>query len=115
MAFGAQLAVPVGVPLYDGVIVEEPYRYVAPGPGEEGNPSSFSLEPGVENGASRAFVAATTENPPQAQLIALPKAFVLPPGATTVRVSIEPRAATPAPAAGSIVGNVYRVVVTNGS
>jgi hypothetical protein len=115
MAFAAQLAVPVPVPLYDGVIVEEPYRYVSPAAGEEGDPSSFSAEPGVENGGSRAFVAATSENPPQAQLIALPKAFVLPPGATTVKVSIEARAATPPPAAGSIAGNVYHVGVTDGS
>jgi hypothetical protein len=115
VAAGAQIASPVGVPLYDGVVVTEPYRFLHPGPGQPGSPSSFASEPGLDDGSSRAFAAATTENPPQAQLIALPKAFAVPAGATTVKVSITPVEPGAAPSAGSIAGNVYRFSVSDGS
>jgi hypothetical protein len=115
VAAAAQFAIPVGMPLYDGVVITEPYRYLHPGSGQPDSPSSFASEPGLDEGSSRAFAAATTENPPQAQLIALPKAFAVPAGATSMKVSITPVEPGAAPAAGSIAGNVYRFSVTDGS
>ena len=114
IALLAQLASPVAVPLYDGVQVQEPYRYFTPASGQPGTPTSFSAEKPVQGGVSTSFVAATKENPPQAQLIALPGAFVVTAAATTMRISIDP---VPRPAnteaSGAIVGNVYRFAVTD--
>lgn len=115
LALAAQLAAPVRLPLYDGVVVEDPYRYLAPGPGQAGSPATYSADKTAENGVSPAFVAATTENPPQAQLIAGVGAFALPAGATTMKISITAVPTTVTPTIGAIAGNVYRVAVTDGS
>ena len=112
----AQLGAPLGSPpLYDGVVVQEPYRYLAPGPGQPGSPTSFRSSPAIEGSASPAIVAATTESPPQAQLVALSGAIALPPGATSLSVSIEPVAAPAPPSGATIVGNVYRIEVADQS
>ena len=115
IALVAQLASPVAVPLYDGVGVLEPYRYLTPASGQAGSPSSYSAEKPVQGGVSASFVASTQgENPPQAQLIALPGAFVVTATTTTMKVSIEP---VPPPAgigvSSAVVGNVYRFAVTD--
>lgn len=115
LALAAQLAAPVAVPLYDGVVVQEPYRFLSPVNGQAGSPTAYSAEKGFQGGSSPAFVAATTENPPQAQLIALDAAFVVPAGATTMKISIEAVAPASAPTSGNIVGNVYRFRVTDGA
>jgi hypothetical protein len=114
LALFAQLASPVAMPLYDGVVVQEPYRYLNPASGQVGAPTSFSVEKPVQGGVSAAFVAATKENPPQAQLIALPGAFTVTTAMTTMRISIEP---VPPPTTGgvssAVAGNVYRFAVTD--
>jgi hypothetical protein len=116
LALAAQLLAPVGVPLYDGVTVNEPYRYLEPASGQQGQPTSYTAAPGLDaGGTSRSFAAATTESPPQAQLIALPGAFVPPNGATTMQVSIDAVPPDAQPVAGSIAGNVYRFAVTDGN
>lgn len=113
-ALAVQLAAPVGVPLYDGVVVAEPYRYLHPTGDQAGSPTSSSSDEAVIGGASPAFAAATTENPPQAQLIAQTGAFTLSPGATSMHVSITAVDAPPEPpTGGSIAGNVYEVSVTD--
>jgi hypothetical protein len=92
----AQVAAPLGSPpLYDGAVVQEPYRYLTPIQGPGGSPTSFHASPAVRDATSPQFVAATTESPPQAKLIAKPGAFVLPAGTTTV--SIDPVAAAAPP------------------
>jgi len=107
----AQLLVPSGrAPLYDGVVVQEPYRYLSPGPGQENSPTSYRATLPVASGRSSAIAAATQELPPQAQLIAAPGAFVVPPGATALTVTIEP---VPPLAPGEVQGNVYRIQVTD--
>jgi hypothetical protein len=113
-ALGVQLAAPVGVPLYDGVVVAEPYRYLHPTGTHAGQPTSFEADQPVIGGASPAFAAATTESPPQAQLIAQTGAFMLSPGATSVHVSITP-VESPAvtPPGGTVAGNVYEISVTD--
>jgi hypothetical protein len=107
----AQLVAPLpGPPLYDGVSVQEPYRYLAPEPGQAGNPTSFSGTQRIRNGASSAIAAATAESPPQAQLIAPAGAFAVPTGTTELRISIAPVVdASP----DGIVGNAYRIAVTD--
>ena len=110
----ADFAAPPGSPpLYDGVVVQDPYRYFAPGQGQPGRPTSFRASPAVEGMTSPQFVAATTEIPPQAQLIVAPGAFVIRPGVTSLTVSIEPTAAAVAPRDGRIAGNVYRFAVSD--
>lgn len=114
LAFAAQLLTPVGVPLYDGVTVNEPYRYLEPASGQPGQPMTYQASPGLDaGGTSRSFAAATTENPPQAQLIALPGAFIAPTGATSMDVSIKAVPPDSRPTSGSIAGNVYRFAVTD--
>ena len=118
LALAAQAAAPVGVPLYDGVVVQEPYRYLEPESGQDGAPTPASLrtEAAGADGLSKPFVAATQEYPPQAQLIAPAAAFATAAG-TELVVSIEPVRPTSRPAGGRIAGNVYRVAVAdaNGS
>jgi len=111
IALAAQLATPVAVPLYDGVPILDPYRYLNPTGSQPGDPTSYEAAPGLDNGTSRAFVAATTEQPPQAQLIALPKAFAPPAGSTEMNVTVEPVPADTPPTQGSIAGNVYDFAV----
>lgn len=112
----AQLTSPLGSPpLYDGVVPQEPYRYLVPGANQAGSPTSYHGSQPVTGTTSPAFVAATTESPPQAQLIAEFDSFVLPAGVTSLTVSIEPVATTESPPGGAITGNVYRVSVTDQS
>jgi hypothetical protein len=69
----------------------------------------------VTGAASPLFVAATSEVPPQAQLIAHDGAFELTPGATAVIVEIAPidPPAEPGDPGTRIAGNVYRFTVTD--
>jgi hypothetical protein len=111
MAVAAQALIPAGrLPLYDGVVVQEPYRYLSPREGQAGSPTSYRATLPVEEGRSPVLGAATEEVPPQAQLIAAPGAFVVPAGAAAVIVTIEP---IPPPGPGDVQGNVYRIQVTD--
>jgi hypothetical protein len=106
---------PLGGPgLLDGVLVAEPYRYLEPAGSQLGSPSSAQSTVDVFGATSPTIIAATTEQPPQAQLVAASGAFSLSPGASAVSVTISPVAPTPAQsAAAGIVGNVYRYAVTD--
>ncbi len=114
LALAAQVAAPVGVPLYDGVVVQEPYRYLEHGAGQDGAPTSISLhtEAAGQDGLSKPFVAATQEYPPQAQLIAAAGAFVTVAGAELL-VNIEPVRPRSQSAGSRIAGNVYRIAITD--
>lgn len=116
LAIAAQASAPIGVPLYDGVVVQEPYRYLEPGSGQDGNPTSATLqtEAAGTDALSKPFVAATQEYPPQAQLIAAAGAFTTAAG-TELVVKIEPIRPTTQPAGGRIAGNVYRIAVSDAS
>lgn len=115
IALAVQVAAPVGVPLYDGVVVVEPYRFLQPSIGQIGNPTSFVAEPTVKEGISPVIAAATTESPPQAQLIVQRDAFAVPGGTSSLRVTITPVEAEVAPTDGAIAGNVYRFAATDAS
>jgi hypothetical protein len=113
VAITAQVLEPVAVPLYDGVPIVAPYRYLDPGDNQVGQPTAYSADLPVSNGRSPAITAATSESPPQAQLIALDGVFAVPAGVSGLHVSID-AVQPPAPIGqGSISGNVYRIVVTD--
>jgi hypothetical protein len=113
LALAIQLTAPVGVPLFDGVVVQEPYRFLHPGSGQAGAPTSFDQGRTVTGDRSPALAASTLEQPPQAQLIANAGAFQLTAGATEVRAVIEPVDPPVAPPEGAIAGNAYRFSVTD--
>ena len=113
VVLAVQVAQPVGVPLYDGVVIEEPYRYLEPTGDQAGDPTSFTDDVDVTGELSPIFSAFTAENPAQAQLISQRGAFTLTPGATSVVVRIKAVEPPAEPAGGTIVGNVYRFEVTD--
>jgi len=112
LALAVQLRAPVGVPLFDGVVVAEPYRYLHPSGDQPADPTSASSTEDVSGNQSPVFAIATDEQPPQAQLIAQSDAFQLPPGTTQLQISIKPVDPQAQPTSGSIAGNVYRFAVT---
>ena len=109
----AQVVAPVAAPLFDALTVLGPYHYLAPAPGQSGAPTAATVTEALANGASPGFNAATTELPPQAQLIAAPDAFQLAPGSTTVTITIQPVAPPAHSTVGTILGNVYHYAVTD--
>ena len=113
LAVAVQVVAPVGVPLYDGVVVAEPYRYLHPTGDETGDPSSYSSVEDVTGGQSPFFAAATEESPPQAQLVVMEDAFQLNAGTTHLNVSITPVDPVAPSANGTIAGNAYRFAVTD--
>jgi hypothetical protein len=115
LALGIQVALPVGVPLYDGVVVAEPYRYLHPTGDQVGEPTSGTDTESIGGGKSPILAVSTEESPPQAQLITQEDAFAVPPGTTEITASITPIDPAALPPSGSIAGNVYRFEVTNQS
>ena len=113
LALAVQVGAPVGVPLYDGVVVQEPYRYLHPTGDQVGTPTAGSDKEVVDGPTSPILVVSTMENPPQAQLIAQVGAFGMPTGTTSLLASVTAIEPPPAPAGGTIAGNVYRFSVTD--
>ena len=110
----AQVLAPISQPLFDGVVVVEPYRWLKPPPGEAGSPLSVAQTVAMKDGSSPAFAVYTGESPPQAEL--LTRGGELATGSTTksVKVTITP-IATPASSQADIAGNVYRLTVADES
>ena len=113
LALALQVVAPVGVPLYDGVEVVEPYRYLHPASGQTGDPTSFSATIEVAEGVSPTIAARTAEQPPQAQMIVQRGSFDLTSASTAVIASITPIEPPAQPPGGQILGNVYRFTVTD--
>jgi hypothetical protein len=109
----ARLLVPGAPPLYDGVVINEPYKWLDPPPGEEGGAQGVTGTAALENGASPLIALATAEQPPQAQVFAANGDLILPPGTTSLLLSITPIPPEGTPDAGPIAGNVYRISITN--
>ncbi len=110
----AQLLAPVAAPpLYDGVIPVDAYRWLAPPPGEHGGAEGISRVIQVSGSSSPLVALATTETPPQAQVFAEPGGLTLPPGTTSLTLSILPVPPDAQPVSGHIDGNVYRITITN--
>lgn len=115
LALGLQVGAPVSVPLYDGVPVVEPYRYLQPASGQAGDPMSYREAQPIPASVSPVVTAATGESPPQAQLIAQRGAFELSAGATEIVAEITPIDPPGQPETGPVLGNVYRFSVTDQS
>jgi hypothetical protein len=115
MMGSAQAVRPVVVPLFDGVVVVDPYRYLSPPSGGDGSPTSAKATLPIEAGKSPSFAVYTSEMPPQAELLAKGGELAIGPGSTSVTLTIDPIP----PAAGSpqeaIAGNVYRIKVVDQS
>jgi hypothetical protein len=104
-----------GPPLYDGVIVEAPYQWLAPAPGFAGGAQSTAQTLALQGGQSPNLGIGTTENPPQAQVFAGAGFLNVPSGTSSINVSIQPVPPDALPSDGIIVGNVYRFSLTNQS
>ncbi len=102
----------VHVMLFDGIVVEEPYRYLDPPPGEHGHPTRYAHSRTIA-GHRGPLIAYTDESPPQAQMFAVNRAVQLPAGAKRRRILIEAIEPPVLPAGGHIVGNVYSMTVTD--
>jgi hypothetical protein len=112
---GARAARPVAAPLFDGVVVVEPYRYFDPPPGAAGSPASASAILTIDAGKSPGFAVYTSDTPPQAELLAQGGELSIGSGTTAVKVTIEPVPSPQGPSPEAIAGNVYRFVVTDQS
>jgi hypothetical protein len=104
-------------PLYDGLVIEDPYRYLTPAPGAPGNPSSVSDRLALEGGVAPSVYSGTLEIPPQAQVIVDRDTLALAAGTNELEVSIQP-IPPPAPpgnalAGQHLAGNVYRIRITD--
>ena len=113
----AQVAAPLAAPpLYDGVVVVQPYVYVNPPAGKPGGAKGASAHVPM-NGPKNAVVAlATPEQPPQAQVVAGDGTLILPPSATALDVSItplDPSVDASVPGAAQVLGNVYRITIVD--
>jgi hypothetical protein len=96
-------------PLFDGVFIEDPYRYVNPPAGEDGDPFPAEFTEQVTDGAVPLLAVATAEVPPQAQIIAQADAFEISSDVSSITVSIVPSA----PSDPDLVGNVYTISITD--
>jgi hypothetical protein len=109
MLAGVWLALPqLAPPLYDGIqLPPGPYRYLNPAPGQKGSPTHAHQLLPLVNHRVLLTVISTREQPPQARLTLQDNAFKIPPGVSSLTVTIRP---VPPPAtapAGTIQGNVY--------
>lgn len=114
LALALQIGAPVVVPLYDGVPIAEPYRFLRPAAGQPGDPTSASERTEVTGALSPVLTPATAELPPQAQLVAQQSAFELTEDVTELVAEIVPvDPPTPLPEGTTILGNAYRFSVTD--
>jgi hypothetical protein len=114
LVFAAQRLAPIaGPPLFDGVIVEAPYRWLSPPAGHSGGAKGITEPVPVQGNQSPDIAVGTNENPPQAQVFAGAGYLNMPPGTTAITVSIQPVQPPAQPPSGVIAGNVYSISLTN--
>jgi len=71
LVVAAQRLAPIsGPPLYDGVVVEDEYKWLSPPAGYQGGAPSAAATVPVQGGQSPNVAVATSEQPPQAQVFA---------------------------------------------
>jgi hypothetical protein len=116
LVIAAQRLAPIsGPPLYDGVVVEDPYKWLSPPTGFPGGARSASASGSVRGSLSPDLSLGTPEQPPQAQVFAGQGYLAMPAGTTSISVSIAPVVPSAQPADGVIAGNVYRFSLTSQS
>jgi hypothetical protein len=117
IAAAAQIVAPLATPpLYDGVVVVQPYVYVKLPAGKPGGAKGASAHIAVSGHTSPLVALATPEQPPQAQVVAGDGALILSSSATALDVSIaplDPSVDATAPGASRILGNVYRITLVD--
>ena len=114
VAIAQRLAPIGGPPLYDGVVVADPYKWLAPPPGLSGGAKSVMQSIPLAAGQDGELAVGTLEVPPQAQVIADFGSLDLPEGTTTITVSVAPVPLPDVqPPKGVVAGNVYLLSVTN--
>ena len=102
---------PTTPPLYDALCIADPYHYLVPPAGFNGNvaPHTAQKDLALDNGVQPTTEMVTDESNPQAQMIATQGTFVVPVTASSISLSIQ---AVPPPGVqpsnGVIDGNVYR-------
>jgi hypothetical protein len=96
-------------PLYDGVIVQETYRWLQPPSCQPGGPTALQTLQPVAQGTSPGFAASTDEQPPQAQLLVAPNSLPLPEGTTGLQLEVTAVDPPPLPSGQEIAGNAYRI------
>jgi hypothetical protein len=110
---GSHALRPVVSPLFDGVVVAEPYRYLDPPPGEAGSPLSAESTVPVDGASSPAFAVYTAETPPQAELLAHGGELAVDARTGSLRVTIRPIPAPAGATGDNVAGNVYEFGVTD--
>jgi len=109
----ARLALPAAPPLFDGIVPISPYVWLDPPAGDPGGAKGATADIPVRNGKSPLVAVATPELEPQAQIFGQPGGLTLPPGARTIKVSIQPVPAEGVSTDGHVDGNDYRITVTD--
>ena len=113
VAVAAQRLTPIaGPPLYDGVVVEAPYLWLAPPAGHSGGATGVTQTIAVQGNQSPNIGVGTGENPPQIGVFAGAGDLAMPAGTSLIEVSIAPVPPPAQPSVGVIAGNVYRVSLT---
>ena len=105
---------PLSPAIYDGLpIGTPPYRYLVPPKGSPHTPRPGSTTVTIVLADAPGGVSLNTKEPkPQADVSIPTQLLVVPPGVTSVRVSVDPVLPPPVtPRDGNIDGNVYRIAV----
>ena len=115
IALLSQRSTPIASPpLYDGVLVIQPYQWLSPPPGLQGGAQPVQNTDAVTPGQAGGLAIGTPEQPSQVQLTISFSDLVLPPGTTSINVSIVPVAAPLVqPPNGIVAGNAYQIAVTD--
>lgn len=111
VALAQALATRAAPPLYDGVIVQETYRWLQPPSCQPGDPTSASTDQPVAQGTSPGFAVSTDEQPPQAQLLVAPNTLPLPSGTTGLKIAVKPIEPPAPPSGREIAGNAYAITL----
>jgi hypothetical protein len=112
LVLGARLVPGLGgPPLYDGVVPVGPYLWLQPADGQQGGAQGATARVAVKSGQNDLVALATPESMPQAQVLAIPGAFVLPAESASLDATIEPVPPAGQPMDGQLASNVYRFSV----
>jgi hypothetical protein len=105
----ARLVNPSAPALYDSFSNPDPYRYLHPSSGQRDQPASATVTTLYTGQDPGPLVLATSENPPQAQLLVGADTLNVPAGAHSITTTITPvDTPQPPPRDGVVVGNTYR-------